>query len=98
MKAFVSLAPRLTMGICGLMAIAGSEITAAQTVATVSMPSVLTLPATPQIYQDHYIDDGALKPDISADSLDSASSGGLARSLQVDGILSVLRSTEPGSH
>src|SRR4029077_9606487 len=70
----------------------------AQAVASVIAPSSLSATSPTQAYQDRYIDGGSLKPDISAGLMDSASNEGLARSLQVDGVLSVLSSTEAGSH
>jgi hypothetical protein len=48
-------------------------------------------------YQDHYIADGTLKPDISAGDGMDTDSGGLARSLQIDGVLSALGTSGGGS-
>jgi hypothetical protein len=54
-------------------------------------------PAAPA-YQDHYIDGGNLKPDVSADEqAGDQDTSGLARSLQVDGIIANLRSHESGA-
>jgi hypothetical protein len=53
--------------------------------------------APPPTYQDRYIDGGALSPDVSSGTSETGSREGLARSLQVDGVLSVLSSTGPGA-
>jgi hypothetical protein len=98
MKACVSLASRLLLGMGGLVGIASSNMVEAQAVASVIAPSSLSAPPPTVAYQDRYIDGGSLKPDISAGLMDSASGEGLARSLQVDGVVSALTSTEPGSH
>src|ERR1700688_3347699 len=44
-------------------------------------------------YRDHYIDDGALAPDISTDDAGTSDAGALAHSLRVDGVMSVLSGT-----
>jgi hypothetical protein len=58
--------------------------------------SAVNLPGTP-VYQDKYIAGGSLTPDISASDAISGDSQGLARSLQVDGVVSALSSRDGGS-
>jgi len=56
----------------------------------------LTVPEPAPAYQDHYIADGSLAPDISPGEY--ASSGtGLARSLRVDGVLSYIEQQGSGA-
>jgi hypothetical protein len=57
--------------------------------------SAANLPDTP-VYQDKYISGGSLVPDISAGD-GTSDSQGLARSLQVDGVVSALSSRGSGS-
>lgn len=59
--------------------------------------SVAPASVAPTSYQDHYIDGGALSADVSSGTSDTGSREGLARSLQVDGVVSVLNSTGPGA-
>ena len=47
-------------------------------------------------YQDRYIDGGSLKPDISTGEAATSDDTGLARSIQVDAVGSVLSSNEAG--
>jgi hypothetical protein len=47
-------------------------------------------------YQDHYIANGSLQPDLAPGD-DTTDSGGLARSLQIDAVLSALGSSGGGS-
>ncbi|HTV97623.1 MAG TPA: SdrD B-like domain-containing protein [Steroidobacteraceae bacterium] len=60
--------------------------------------SEVNLPGQP-VYQDHYIGGGTLAPDISAGELgtDSDAAEGLARSIQIDAVASVLSSRESGT-
>ena len=51
---------------------------------------------SPQGYQDHYIDGGALPPDISVGETSADVSGGLARALRVDAVAGVLTQDGPG--
>jgi hypothetical protein len=87
-----SPARRLARCLCGLASLGWLATAAAHQ----SPEAPSALPAAPA-YQDHYIDGGHLKPDVSADEL-SGDEGtqGLARSLQVDGIIATLRSHESG--
>ena len=82
MKARANFIARLAAGLCGLAALAGSTVVCAQ--------------ATPA-YQDRFIGGGTLAPDISMGDSDVSDSRGLARSLQVDGVVSALSSGSTGS-
>jgi hypothetical protein len=55
-------------------------------------------PPTPPGYQDHYIDGGNLRPDISVGDVSVDQSGGLARALRVDAVAGVLTQDGPGGH
>jgi hypothetical protein len=95
-----AIAHRLSLLVCGALELAGVHAARAQAVATVIAPSSLqsqAAPPTPQPYQDHYIAGGTLPPDLSADSTPTSNSTGLARSLQVDAVASMLTSTQAGS-
>jgi len=81
------LAPRLAFGLCGLAAIALCSAARAQ-----SAP-----PAPAPAYQDRYIGGGSLAPDISEGDGATSDTSGLARSLQIDGVASVLSSRDSGS-
>ena len=98
MKARAWLASRLAFGVCGLVGMVISNRGMADAPIAPVAPSSLSSQPAAQIYQDRYIDGGSLKPDISSGILDSAEQDGLARSLQLDGVLSALSSNEPGSH
>jgi hypothetical protein len=89
------LAPRLASGLCGLGGLAWLAFAAAQTApATGATDSAA---AAPRAYQDRYIDGGTLAPDLSSDeTVADEGSRGLARSLEVDGIVAALRSHEAG--
>jgi hypothetical protein len=80
------LAPRLAFGLCGLATIAFLSAARAQSV---------TAPAQPQ-YQDRYIGGGSLAPDITTGDDATSDTQGLARSLQIDGVASVLSSRDSG--
>src|SRR3984885_3038117 len=81
------LAPRLAFGLCGLAAIALCSAARAQSVAPAPAPD----------YQDRYIGGGSLAPDISTADGATSDTSGLARSLQIDGVASVLSSRDSGS-
>ena len=81
------LAHRLARGLSGLGGIAWLGLAAAQ---------APTAPAEPA-YQDQYIRGGTLAPDISAgDEVGGEGGAGLARSLQLDAIVSAMGSTSGG--
>ena len=81
------LAPRLAFGLCGLAAIALCSAARAQSVTPAPVPQ----------YQDRYIGGGSLAPDISTGDGSTSDTQGLARSLQIDGVASVLSSRDYGS-
>jgi hypothetical protein len=85
MKPCANLAHRLAFGLCGLAGVACASATWAQTVVP-----------TPE-YQDRYIGGGSLTPDISAGGGATSDTQGLARSLQIDGVVSALSSHDGGS-
>src|SRR6202795_3107499 len=82
MKKRANFMARLAAGLCGLAALAGSVAVCAQ--------------ASPP-YQDRIIGGGTLTPDISMGDGESSDSGGLAHSLQIDGVVSALHSGSSGS-
>jgi hypothetical protein len=98
MKLRAKLAPRLAFGLCGLGGLTWLGAAYAQSVTPApSVPwSAANLPGAPA-YQDKYIGGGSLAPDISTSDDATADSQGLARSLQVDGVVSALSSREGGS-
>ena len=55
-----------------------------------------TVPAPAPVYQDHYIADGTLTPDISAGEYTTSGSG-LARSVRVDGVMSLIEQQGAGA-
>jgi hypothetical protein len=83
MKLRGNLAPRLAFCLCGLGLAAAAS-------------SAVDPPDPPQ-YQDRYIGGGSLVPDISTGDEGTSDSQGLARSLELDGVASVLRSHGAGS-
>ena len=81
------LAHRLARGLSGLGGIAWLGLASAQAPA----------PAAEPAYQDQYIRGGTLAPDISAgDEVGGEGGAGLARSLQLDAIVSAMGSTSGG--
>jgi hypothetical protein len=98
MKPLGNLARRLALGLCGLGGVAASGAAWAQAPSP-SAPttwSAVNLPGT-AVYQDRYIAGGSLTPDISTADAAGDDTQGLARSLQVDGIVSALSSRDAGS-
>jgi hypothetical protein len=98
MNVSASFAHRLVFGLCGLAVFACASTAHAQ-VAAPAPPlswSAANLPAEP-VYQDHYIGGGSLSPDISAGESSNGDSEGLARSVQIDGVMSRLTSTGGGA-
>src|SRR5271170_7846358 len=106
MKPRAKLTPRLAFGLCGLGGMVWLGASHAQSVTpppdTPSPPSAATtwsatnLPGT-NVYQDKLIDGGALVPDVSKGEAETASDQGLARSLQIDGVVSALSSRGGGA-
>ena len=85
-----NLASRLAFGLCGLGGVAFIGLAHPQTVAP---PPASAAPA----FQDRYIGGGSLVPDISAGDGSTSDTSGLARSLQIDGIASLMSSHGSGS-
>lgn len=75
-------------GLCALVLLACAVPVYAQT------PSGSTGPSP---YQDHYIAGGNLAPDVSSGDAPTSDSGGLARSIRIDGVVSALGQDGPGS-
>ncbi|MFI4867963.1 MAG: hypothetical protein ACHQDD_01250 [Steroidobacterales bacterium] len=98
MKPRANPASRLAFSLFGLGALAWLSLACAQTPppAPAAASSAAEVP-DPPAYQDRYIDGGSLRPDISAGDIDAGDSQGLARSLQIDGVLSMLSSNDSGS-
>jgi hypothetical protein len=96
--------PRLAFGLCGLGGIVWLVAAHAQTVTTASVTppppavswSAANLPGA-NVYQDKFISGGSLVPDISKGDAQTDSDQGLARSLQVDGVVSALSSSSGAS-
>jgi hypothetical protein len=90
---------RLAFGLCGLAAAASAGIAGAQGMppdasgasAPPSSWSAANLPGTEQ-YQDKYIGGGSMKPDVSSGDAAAGAddSSGLARSVQIDAVGSLL--------
>src|SRR5580698_7482812 len=104
MKPRAKLTPRLAIGLCGLGGMVWLGAAHAQSV-TSSAPtppaaattwSAANLPGT-NVYQDKFIDGGTLVPDVSKGEADTAGDQGLARSLQIDGVVSALSSRGGGA-
>jgi len=98
MKPRASLATRLATGLSGLAGVAWLSAAFAQTAAQPApLPwSAANLPGT-AVYQDRYIGGGSLSPDISAGDAMSSDTEGLARAVQIDGVMSRLTSSAGGS-
>jgi hypothetical protein len=82
---------------------AASPVTASPVTPTPSTPpsaattwSAANLPGT-NVYQDKFINGGTLVPDVSKGEADTAGDQGLARSLQIDGVVSALSSRGGGA-
>ena len=89
----MTLAPAhaLRLGAClTLLLLAGVASRPARAQQAADMPSV---PA----YQDHFIADGTLKPDISPGDAVSSDTSGLARALRVDAVTSIVDQSGPGA-
>ena len=98
MKSRVKLAPRLAFGLCGLGGMVSLGAAQGQSVPPLQPASwsAANLPGTSQ-YQDSYIAGGSLPPDVSKDVAGSSDTQGLARSVQIDAVVSDLSSRESGS-
>jgi hypothetical protein len=91
MKLRGNLTALLALGLCGLGGLEHAGPAQAQSAQAQSAPP----PAAP-LYQDRYIDGGTLVPEISAGDATSDTRG-LAHSLELDGVVSVLSSRGAGS-
>jgi hypothetical protein len=100
MKRCAKLTPRLAFGLCGLGGMVWPGAAHAQSLAAapVTPPSwsAANLPGA-NVYQDKFINGGTLVPDISKGDEQTGSDQGLARSLQIDGVVSALSSHDGGS-
>ncbi|HME38310.1 MAG TPA: hypothetical protein VKG63_05035 [Steroidobacteraceae bacterium] len=104
MKPRAKLTPRLAFGLCGLGGMVWLGPAQAQSAmpppVTPSLPaaswSAANLPGA-NVYQDKFINGGALVPDISKGDEYSGNDQGLARSLQIDGVVSALSSRSGGA-
>src|ERR1700736_6532142 len=85
-----NLALRLAFGLCGPGGFVCLSTAHAQTAGGAD-------PQNPPAYQDRYIGGGSLVPDISTGDEGTSDAQGLARSLELDGVASVLRSHGAGS-
>jgi hypothetical protein len=92
MKSRPLLAPRLAIGLCGLGGLLCSSAVNAQ--APANSAAAQSPPAA--AYQDRYIGGGSLAPDISMGDGATSDASGLARSLQIDAVASVLKSNDGG--
>src|ERR1700740_3699408 len=63
----------------------------------IATPMARTQESAPAPYRDHYIAGGSLAPDISTGESGTSDSAGLARSLRIDGVLSVLTGSGAGA-
>jgi hypothetical protein len=95
MKLSADFPLRLASCLCGLAGLVGAGAAGAQSLN--AAPAVYTSIVRPPTYQDRFIGGGSLAPDISAGDADTSASQGLARSLQVDGVVSALSSSGAGS-
>src|SRR5271168_4752543 len=97
MRRPAKLAPQLAFGLCGLGGLTWFCAASAQSVTPPAAPgSTANLPGT-SVYQDRYIGGGSLIPDISTSDQAVSDTQGLARSQQIDGVVSVLGSRDSGS-
>jgi hypothetical protein len=96
-----SLARRLAFGLCGLGAqacLGTAHAQAGPPAAAVALTtwSAANLPGA-TVFQDRYIAGGSLAPDITTSEESDGDGQGLARSLQVDGVVSALSSRDGGT-
>jgi hypothetical protein len=97
MKARGNPALKLAIGLCGLSGVAWLGAASAQSTPPPAPSwSAANLPGT-AAYQDTYIGGGSLAPDIAKGDGATADTEGLARSLQIDGVVSALSSHGSGS-
>jgi SdrD B-like domain len=97
MKSALDLAPRLALVLCGLGGIAWWRAAHAQELPALAIPSAGFASQPASVYQDRYINGGALTPDISTGQDGLPDGEGLTRTLEIDGVLSVLSSHDAGA-
>ena len=98
MKLRGNLAPRLAFGLCGLGGFVHLSTAFAEIATPIPAAALTTVnPPAPSLYQDRYIGGGSLVPDISTGDGGTSNTEGLARSLELDGVVSMLRSRGSGS-
>jgi hypothetical protein len=86
----------LAASVCGLAALACASPAAAQARLRAQADAPVDPPAPP--YQDRFIDGGTLKPDVTiGEGGVGDPSTGLARSIELDGVVSSLHSNEGGA-
>jgi hypothetical protein len=90
MKLRADLALRLAFGLCGSGGLVCSSTAHAANASAAD-------PAAPAAYQDRYIGGGSLVPDVTTGDGGTSDTEGLAHSLELDGLLSVLSSHGSGS-
>jgi hypothetical protein len=92
------LAPRLALGLSGLggFACLGTAQAQAQ-IPTPAVPASASTPLAAPAYQDRYIGGGSLVPDIATADGETSDTTGLARSIQIDGVMGRLTSSGAGS-
>jgi hypothetical protein len=97
----MTLRAKLTTGLWGLGGFAWFGAAIGQSVASLPPPALSwaasNIPGT-TLYQDKLIGDGSLAPDITkGGDVESSDTQGLARSLQIDAVASVLSARQSGS-
>src|SRR5256885_9572152 len=80
---------RLMAWLCGL------SVLAALSAPSQAQTAPQAPPAQAPTYQDRYIAGGTLSPDISTGGSGTGETGGLARSIRIDGVVSVLDQQGP---
>ena len=97
MKRRGNAARRLAFGLCGLVGLVSLSTAQAETAAPMNAsPMTAANSPAPAAYQDRYIGGGSLLPDISAGDEATSDTQGLAHSLELDGVMSVLSSRGSG--
>src|SRR5215831_3643695 len=92
MKLGASFAPRLAVVLCGLAGVLCWAVANAEA----QGPAPASLSPAASVYQDRYIGGGSLSPDISMGDNSTSDTGGLARSVQIDAVASILSSHDAG--
>src|SRR2546421_11299871 len=82
---------RLVAWLCGL------SVLAALSAPSQAQTAPQRPPAPAPTYQDRYIAGGSLSPDIATGDYGTSDTSGLARSIRIDGVISVLDQQGPNS-